>query len=69
MSGNFISPLVFQQRLGRKGIDLHIETVYRWCRAGDLDARIVGRSWKIRESEVDRVAEDGTDRPAAASVA
>jgi len=61
MSGGFISPHVFQQRLHREGVDVALRTVQDWCKRRVLDARKIGRAWKIRESEVRRIMEAGTE--------
>ncbi len=60
VTGGFISPHVFQARLKARGIIVATKTVWRWCKAGKVDARKVGQSWKIREREVDRIVEVGT---------
>jgi len=57
----FISPRVFQQRLERVGLTVTIDTIWRWCQQRRIDARKFARQWKIRESEVQRVVEAGTD--------
>lgn len=57
--GGFISPHVFQQRLAKAGAPVTIDTVWRWCKQKLLDARKVGREWKIREHEVARVLDVG----------
>ncbi len=61
MTGGFISPHIFQQRLRAEGLDVTVRTVQNWCKRGILDARRLGRIWKIRDSEVKRIAEAGTD--------
>jgi len=60
MTGGFISPHVFQVRLKAKGIVVTEKTVQEWCRTRKVDARKIGWSWKIREREVERIAESGT---------
>jgi len=60
--GGFISPRTFQQRLERRGRNVKVATVWRWCREKVIDARAIGGEWLIRESEVDRVMDVGTRR-------
>jgi hypothetical protein len=60
VTGGFISPNVFQQRLKSRGIIVALRTVQNWCKRREVDARMVGRAWRIREREVDRIAEGGT---------
>jgi hypothetical protein len=61
MTGGFITPHIFQQRLRAEGIEVTLRTVQNWCQRRVLDARKIGRAWKIRESEVRRIAEAGTE--------
>ena len=30
-------------------------TVWRWCKSGELPASKVGRGWRIRKSDVDKM--------------
>jgi transposase-like protein len=60
VTGGFISPHVFQERLRARGIIVATKTVRGWCRRKKLDARKIGQAWKIREREVERIAEAGT---------
>lgn len=30
-------------------------TVWRWCKSGELKAFKVGRGWRVRKSEVDKM--------------
>ena len=42
---------------------VHVETVRFWIRTGRLAAVKVGRGWRIRRSEIERIAERGTGEP------
>lgn len=33
---------------------LHVQTVMRWCREGEIAATKIGRKWLVPRSEVDR---------------
>lgn len=57
----FIPVHVFQARLKKLGIKPpNIWTIRRWCRTpGKLDARKIGRSWEIRATEPQRIADVG----------
>ena len=42
---------------------VHVETVRFWIRTGRLAAVKVGRGWRIRRGDLDRIAEHGTVEP------
>lgn len=42
---------------------VHVETVRFWIRTGRLAAVKVGRGWRIRRGDLERIAERGTVEP------
>ena len=42
---------------------VHVETVRFWIRTRRLAAVKVGRGWRIRRGDLDRIAEHGTVEP------
>ena len=44
-------------------LKVHPETVRNWIRRGALAAIRVGRSWRIKRVDLERIAEQGTVEP------
>ncbi|MGB4801538.1 MAG: helix-turn-helix domain-containing protein [Anaerolineae bacterium] len=42
-------------------LKVHPETVRNWIRRGDLAAIRVGRNWRIKWPDLERIAERGTE--------
>lgn len=42
-------------------LKVHPETVRNWIRRGDLAAIRVGRNWRIKRPDLERIAERGTE--------
>lgn len=44
-------------------LKVHPETVRNWIRRGDLVAIKVGRHWRVKRVDLERIAERGTGEP------
>lgn len=44
-------------------LKVHPETIRNWIRRGELAAIRVGRSWRIKRVDLERIAEQGTVEP------
>ena len=44
-------------------LKVHPETVRNWIRRGDLVAIKIGRQWRVKRADLERIAERGTVQP------
>jgi len=59
MSAPDADPWLTPEQVGGE-LKVHPATVRLWIRNGRLRATRVGRSWRVRRSEIDRVLESGS---------